>query len=170
MERKSLEELSDFTRSIFDNSQRDHLLITGSINMGKTSLLQSLLNGLEDYTMIRIYIYGDHKAIKLHDSISGKEWTIGKRASRAMEEVDNFFTLKGPSLLESHLKAPQSIFVMDEVGRLEKNKPEYLKTLEEIFKNKKVIATMRREDNALYGSRFIFDNSIVIDLDTLNCI
>lgn len=168
MKRKPVETLAKELKEIFESSSKKNLLITGSINIGKTTLLSHLLKDTENYSYIKTYLAEDFSEILLTDSLTSEEYIIGKRSGDFMEINEDFFERIGYKILEKHLNTPSKVFVIDEVGKLEISAEKYVGSLEKLFNEKQVIACIRKDKNALYGNNTFFENSCLIDLDELN--
>lgn len=168
MERKPVETLLKEVQEIFESSSKTHLLFTGSINVGKTTLLSYILKDTKDYTYVKTYLSEDFSEVLLTDSLTKEEYIIGKRCKDFMKINENFFDKVGYKILENHLNTPNNVFVIDEIGKLEIDAKKYISSLEKLFNNKKVIACIRKDKNAIYGNNNFLENSCLIDLDELN--
>ncbi len=120
----------------FRSSNKRHLIITGSINTGKTALLNSLF----------------------HASLPCGIATYDARTAVYTRE-------NGTALLNKLAKCPDEWVSIDEIGCLETECPEYCSALESLFDKKRVAAVVGKQPLPFLQSIIERKDVFVIDLD-----
>lgn len=150
MKRIEIVKLKSMALEKFIKSGKKHLIITGSIGIGKTTLLNEILKELSSVSGIRTWLDIIDEETGMRDIVLSEigENTVYRVASwngERMEIIEDFFETTGSLILEEQLKNNSEIFVMDEVGPLEGKSPKFMKLLSQIFETKRVFAIMKKE-------------------------
>jgi molybdenum cofactor cytidylyltransferase len=158
----------------FQDSEKKHLLITGSKKSGKTTIRneivrdQNLFGGIETFAIRDEHIIP--KQIILRDikypKISGM---IAKRneAGNSLIPIPETFEELGSDILNRYNSSEVETMIIDEIGFLERNCPTYQKELMYSLENKKVIATVRKELNAFTRKLIQHPDIYLIDMDKI---
>lgn len=155
---------------LFKDSSKKHLLITGSKGIGKSTLLKELLKGHDNYGGIttNLVINEDslHKIVVLQDILNNNiNANIGERAHNKMEPILKGFEDTGARILHKYRNSNKDLIVIDEIGFLEINTKRYQEEIFLCFKEKKVIAVLRKEDNPLINKIKETKDIFIVDLD-----
>lgn len=147
-----------------------HLIITGSIGIGKTTLLNEILKDFESVSGVR-------SRLDIKDGETGSRdivlseigcdviYRVAGWNGEKMEVIDDFFDKTGSQILEKHLINDSEIFVMDEVGPLEEKSERFMELLSKIFEVKKVFAIMKKRASALKPILEARADYFIIDID-----
>ncbi|MDO5717461.1 MAG: nucleoside-triphosphatase [Tissierellia bacterium] len=167
VKRLSVDKLKELTLDSYRESKKQNLILTGSRDIGKTTLFNELLKTLPDYSGFITYLKIDEsgRSICFKEIGSDEVFTAAIMVDGEMVVKDDFFDTTANDMFRSHLNNSKSYFVFDEIGYVERNSEQFLETLKEIFRQKTVIATMRKDRNAIYNCDEIIDNSHIVDLD-----
>ncbi len=170
MKRIEIVKLKSMAQEKFIKSGKKHLIITGSIGIGKTTLLNEILKELSSVSGIRTWLDIIDEETGMRDIVLSEigENTVYRVASwngERMEIIEDFFETTGSLILEEQLKNNSEIFVMDEVGPLEGKSKKFMKLLSKIFETKRVFAIMKKRASALNQILETNTDYFLIDLD-----
>lgn len=171
MKRVPIETLKKTVLEKYLESGARHLIITGSIGIGKTTLLNEMLKDFEPVTGIRSWLdikdgIAGTRDIVLSEIGDDKIYIIARWNGQRMEIIDDFFDKTGNQIMEKQLKNNSEIFAIDEVGPLEENSPKFMKQLNRIFEEKKVFAIMKKRASALNSILKNRNDYFLVDIDT----
>lgn len=170
MKRIEIVKLKSMAQEKFVKSGKKHLIITGSIGIGKTTLLNEILKELSSVSGIRTWLDIIDEETGMRDIVLSEigENTVYRVASwngERMEIIDDFFETTGSLILEEQLVNNSEIFLMDEVGPLEGKSKKFMKLLSKIFETKRVFAIMKKRASALNQILETNTDYFLIDLD-----
>lgn len=170
MKRIEIVKLKSMAQEKFVKSGKKHLIITGSIGIGKTTLLNEILKELSSVSGIRTWLDIIDEETGMRDIVLSEigENTVYRVASwngERMEIIEDFFETTGSLILEEQLVNNSEIFLMDEVGPLEGKSPKFMKLLSQIFETKRVFAIMKKRASALNQILETNTDYFLIDLD-----
>lgn len=155
---------------LFNDSSKKHLLITGSKGIGKSTLLIEILKDHDNYGGITTALVMNEdslpKTVVLKDILNRDiNATIGKRSHNKMEPILKGFEDTGVSILHKYRNSSKDLIVIDEIGFLEINAERYQEEMFLCFKEKRVIAVLRKEDNPLINKIKETKDAFIVDLD-----
>ena len=154
---------------LFRNSNKKNLLITGSRGIGKSTLVREILRDEDNYGGIRTKLIkeGDlPREVILEDmEDKSKSWPIGKRIGQEMGPELSGFEDLGHSILKSLRKSDKDLIVIDEIGFLELGAENYQEEIMRCFRDKRLIAVLRKEPNPLINRIKSLENVFIVDLD-----
>lgn len=157
---------------LFKDSSKKHLLITGSKGIGKSTLLKELLIDCDNYGGITTHLIMNEdllpKTVVLKDILNRDiKAIIGKRYIHNMEPVIIGFEDIGSSILYKYRNSDKELIVIDEIGFLEINAKRYQEEIFLCFKEKNVIAVLRKQDNPLINKIKEIKDIFIVDLDEI---
>lgn len=167
IERPALPWLTACTWNIFKTSGRSSLLLTGSKQTGKTTLLEALLENRPVPGVRSVVERGEDgkpRHIFLADRLGDGRYLVGRRDTGPMEPVPAGFA-SGTAFLQAAAESPCPWAAVDEIGFLEECSPAYQAALEELFDRKRVIAALRKADTPLLCRLRRRPDCLVLDLD-----
>lgn len=153
----------------FSMSKKKHLILTGSKKSGKSTRLENLI---ENKSYLGIKTWAEFcgqktpRAIYLQNRKDGETVIIGRPVDNKMKVETENFEVFAKEILENILNSEEEIAVIDELGYLEKDCKSYLESLKLLFKNKKVIATVRKDCLDFYQNYFGND-ALILDVDEI---
>lgn len=152
-------------------SGRRHLILTGSRNTGKSTLLKSLC-GEWNYPGITTNAV-PKTAVTMTDHLTGAAAVVGRYdptlpgTEQKMRPTDDGFAVFGVELLRRCADAPGDIVTLDEIGYLELGCRVYLDALNALMKKKRLIAVVRKQAMPQLGAYISFEDAFVLDLDAM---
>lgn len=153
----------------FQDRGKRHLLITGSKQIGKTTLLEEILKDLDNYGGIRSYLFKEKDLpiyVILEDILDRNvNAVIGRRMNNTMEPILKGFEETGVEILKRYRNSDKDTIIIDEIGFLETNAKKYQKEILALFEEKNVIALLRKEDNPFLNQIKEIKSSFLVDLD-----
>lgn len=163
-------ELKEYIMKLFKGSGKKHLVITGSKQIGKSTLVREILRHETEYGGIVTYLKLDHRnmptEVVMEDILDrGKSCIIGEMTDNGMTAVSEGFEIDGVNLLKKYRLSKIETIVIDEIGFLETNAKNYQKEIMQCFRDKRIIAVIRKEDNDFLNEIKNFPNTLVVDLD-----
>ena len=152
----------------FQNSEKRHLLLTGSRGSGKTTLFQAL--GGNDFPGLTTTAEKG-KRVLLRENGTGKEATIGRYdpdlpgMENKMTPIDAGFQDFGVPALRRCEKADSEWVSLDEIGYLEEAEPAYQEAVFRLMEKKHLLAVIRKQDTLFLKKLLSRDDVFVADLD-----
>lgn len=154
----------------FLNSNKQHFIITGGRDSGKTTLLSELFSkkmpGIT--TLVK-----SQKAVFLTDNLSGESVKIGEfnpdsdsKENRMLPLKEGFLSL-GISAIERAVESDSDWVTVDEIGYLEAQCGEYLGALKSLFSQKQVAAVVRKQNLPFLRELCSREDAFVVDLDNI---
>lgn len=170
MKRIDIAKLKSIVQEEFIKSGKKHLIITGSIGIGKTTLLNEILKDFSSVSGIRTWLdiideETGRRDIVLSEIGGNRIYRVACWNGERMEIIDDFFETTGSLILEEQLVNNSEIFLMDEVGPLEGKSKKFMKLLSKIFETKRVFAIMKKRASALNQILETNTDYFLIDLD-----
>lgn len=156
---------------IFKLSGKKHLVITGSISSGKTTLANACAEILCGEDVERITTYAEPKKCVFFESSFGDKFITAeydKNAAgekRKMKAVPFAFSEKGVGVIEKCIKSEKKWVVIDEIGYVESGVAEYETALKNMFSKKRVIAVLRKQSTPFSTEIMNMADAFVYDLD-----
>lgn len=152
----------------FAATNKKHLIITGSINSGKTTLISHLpvapSSGLITYME-------KGKGVYLKDLSRGEVVRAGifdpeiKTATRKMKLIPSAFSSFGKNVLLQCIQSTEEWVLIDEIGYLEVDVTEYINTIASLMDKKRLIATVRKDVLCKLTSLINREDVFFVDLD-----
>lgn len=148
----------------FKRSGKKHILITGAKGSGKTTLARALAGekcaGFESYALPR-------ERVIIRNRLSGEEGIIGKYddALGKMKCCPGGFDV-GIKAIDDALCCDGAI-LLDEIGYLESDAPDFQRAVNELLDRKSVILTVRKDKTDFILSLTERDDVFVFDTDIL---
>lgn len=161
---KDLDFLVESLREV-DNG-RNHILITGNIKVGKSTLLNAFIekyykNSKIDGIMTELVIT-DKFRIELFRYGTEERFVIGER-EKEMKFFDEIFLKKNYEFIENF--KDNDILVFDEIGNKELHLKEYCKKLISLFENNRIFAVLKKGGNPVIENLDKLENFVIFDLD-----
>lgn len=161
---KDLDFLVESLRKV-DNG-KNHILITGNIKVGKSTLLKAFIkkyyqNFKIDGIMTELVIT-DKFRIELFRYGTEKRFIIGERESE-MKFFDDVFLKKSYEFMDNF--KDNDILVFDEIGNKERHLKEYCKKLLSLFENNRIFAVLKKSGNPIVDNLDKLEDFVIFDLD-----
>lgn len=156
---------------IFKLSGKKHLVITGSISSGKTTLAIECAEILCSEDKERINTCAEPQKCIFFESSLGDKFIAAEYDKNApgkkckMKAVPFAFSEKGVNVIEKCIKSDKKWVVIDEIGYVESGVAQYEAALKNLFSNKRVIAVLRKQDTPLSNEILNMADAFVYDLD-----
>lgn len=154
--------------SLFLKTQnKRHLLITGRMGIGKTTLINQLCpQGSEGLRTKAQKADGTApRCITMEDISTGETVVCGLPGQGRMVAVASGFDQVGIPVLTRALASDASVFFMDEIGFLEWPQQAYCQALLTMFDTKTVVAVLKKEVTPLCSLLLARNDVYVLDLD-----
>lgn len=152
----------------FLNSDKRHLIITGSKKSGKTTLF-NLITENKLYGLTTYAVRGE--SVYLEENFSGRKVRIGifddsiKSKENKMRCIESGFETFGKEILGKCFSMEEDWFSVDEIGYLEDSCGEYCDMLEKLLNQKRMVAVLRKQDTG-FSKRILSRNDIfIVDVD-----
>lgn len=153
----------------FLNSNKRHLLITGTRGIGKTTLLNKLFcgrlpRGITTYAIRQ-------KAVYMRENGNSNDVVIGvyddslPTEENKMRPCTEVFATYGTALLKKLAESDDQWISVDEIGFLETQCPEYCNTLEWLMEQKRMVAVVRKQSLPFLKSLCNRKDVFLVDLD-----
>lgn len=164
--------IANYILNIFQNSNKKHLLITGSKHIGKTTLLHSILEN-KTYPGITskleegkcVYLYENNTD---HKTIIGLFKNDANNYGQPMETIKEGFIDLGIPALKRALDANSEWVTIDEIGFLESQELEFQKSILDIMNKKRLIAVVRLQETPFIHDMKTRDDVFVVNLDEIS--
>lgn len=152
----------------FQSSGKKHIVITGSIAHGKTSLKNELLcllgSDKEVFSGITTYLVPG-KGVMLRDNLSLKETLIGEFREDTMKPIPEGFGTLGVKALTEAEACKQQWIVIDEIGFLESKEVAFQDAVRNIFDKKHVLCVVRKGELPFLNELRSRPDVYLIDMD-----
>ena len=178
--------------TFFKMSHKKHLFITGERGSGKSYLLNSILNQIEEtMDMSDFFNYllsrrTDTPEVVIKSNLidDGKEYVIGrprtltpvspKKGNNMTSVEDGFINCACPAIMKHLMTSADSVFVIDELGYLESSCIPFQENIKSLLDNSRVLAVIRKQSTEFLNRICNRKDVLVIDIDntfeTLSCI
>ena len=156
---------------IFKLSGKKHLVITGSISSGKTTLAKACAEILCGEDKESITTYAKPKKCVFFESSFGDKFIAAEYDKNAagekckMKAVPFAFSEKGVNVIKKCIKSDKKWVVIDEIGYVESGVAQYETALKNLFSKKHVIAVVRKQDTPFSAQILNMADAFVYDLD-----
>ena len=145
---------------------KNHILITGNIKVGKSTLLKAFIkkyyqNFKIDGIMTELVIT-DKFRIELFRYGTEKRFIIGERESE-MKFFDDIFLKKSYEFMDNF--RDNDILVFDEIGNKEGHLKEYCEKLISLFENNRIFAVLKKSGNPIIDNLYKLEDFVIFDLD-----
>lgn len=159
--------LTEHTRRDFAASKKKHLLITGQKRIGKSTLLQQMLGERSPFLQSGLLVDENNqpKSVYLRQPNGGFSFLIGSRTAVGMKPKIHVLNSVGVRCAQQLLASPEEIVGIDEIGFLEQSCEAYQQKLLTIFREKSVIAAVRKDSYPFLQQLLSDPSSFVVDLD-----
>ncbi len=154
-------------KNYLKSNNKKHLLITGDKGAGKTTFVNSLMHenaqGLKTYA-----VWGRAKTpdrIMLKHLKSGAETICALPYSGRMKIVQEAFSRAANTVFKAALQSEDELVFIDEIGYIESEHTEYCNALFELFKQKHVIAVLKKEYCFLHSALSKRDDVLILNLN-----
>lgn len=141
-----------------------NLIITGSINSGKTSLLKSLIS-----TQKMIGIITRKKCVEkdcfVEISYNGRTYPIARKIDNKMTLLDNAFDNIALDMLKSLYNSDIQNVYIDEIGFLELEAKKYINLIIKLTQKKNCILVVRKNINPIFPRLSEIPDCAIVDLD-----
>lgn len=152
----------------FQSSNKKHLIITGTRNTGKTTLLQKLfpdkIPGIKTWAQPKSAVY-------IMDNLTGEKTQVGfyddalPGTENKMRPLLSGFDVQGVSILDSCAHNDSEWIYIDEIGYLETNSKDYCNAILNLMKHKRVAAVVRKQEFPFLQMLCNCEDVFLIDLD-----
>ena len=151
---KDLDFLVESLRKV--DTGKNHILITGNIKVGKSTLLKAFIkkyykDSKIDGMMIELFRYGTEE-----------KFTIGERESE-MKFFDEVFLKKSYEFMDDFKN--NDILIFDEIGNKELHLKEYCEKLLSLFEENRIFAVLKKGGNPIVENLDKLENFVIFDLD-----
>lgn len=180
--------------TFFKKSDKKHLFITGERGNGKSYLLNSILNQLEENMDMSDFFNLNYLLSRRTDTPEvviksnliddGKEYVIGrprtltpvppKNGNNMTIVEDGFINCACPAIMKHLMTSADSVFVIDELGYLESSCGEFQEHIRTLLDNSRVLAVIRKQSTEFLDSIKSRSDVLLIDIDntfsSISCI
>jgi len=169
---EQVKQLKIFIMKSFKESSKKHLLITGRKKIGKSTILSEILKNEEFIGGIITYTVRDEKippqfvVLKdINDSSVNGNIAVRNEMCNGLISQTNTFNILGVSILNKYLHSTKNIIVIDEIGFLENDAILYQNEILKCFKEKSVIAVIRKENTPFISKLLERKDVFLFDID-----
>lgn len=145
------------------------ILITGSRNIGKTTLVQKLISTSDSVGGYFTYPYnhdGLYMGYMMHDISTGNEQPISVRNDVHFVAQEHTFEGFGAELIQKAMNSDCHIIVLDEIGRFEQNCPAFKKSVTDLFEcDKLILMVLKKEPIPFIEEILTMKYDALFDLD-----
>ena len=173
--------------TFFKMSDKKHLFITGERGNGKSYLLNSILNQLEETMDMSDFFNFNYLISRRTDTPEvviksnliddGKEYVIGrprtltpvspKKGNNMTIVEDGFINCACPAIKKHLMTSADSIFVIDELGYLESSCIPFQENIKNLLDNSRVLAVIRKQSTEFLDSIKSRSDVLLIDIDNI---
>ena len=170
MYRRPVEDIASEVVSEYLKSKKRHLIITGSVGIGKSTLVEYLVGGQNVYGLrtqaVRQTRSDCPEKIIMEPWQKGNQWDIGIPVSgRCAPVVEGF--KKGCLLIFELMASKCEWVIIDEIGFMETEVQDYCDALLKLFQSKNVLAVMRKACLPFLDSLSSREDVYLADLDKI---
>lgn len=173
--------------TFFKMSDKKHLFITGERGNGKSYLLNSILNQLEETMDMSDFFNFNYLISRRTDTPEvviksnliddGKEYVIGrprtltpvspKKGNNMTIVEDGFINCACPAIMKHLMTSADSVFVIDELGYLESSCGEFQEHIRTLLDNSRVLSVIRKQSTEFLDSIKSRADVLLIDIDNI---
>lgn len=161
-------------KSIIDiliSSNKTHLVVTGAINSGKTTLVQEFVKRVKSEGVDQITTFAKEKQCVLFKTNYCQEFVVAtydesvKTQRCKMKIVENTFSKRCIDEIDKCINSSNKWCVIDEIGYVENSVKEYQDAVEKLMKTKRCVLVLRKQNSAFFSRIVNDENVFVCDLD-----
>ncbi len=164
-----MRQIAEFIMKSFLDSNKKHLIFTGSIGSGKSAFVSEIVEKLSPEHIvpgITTHLI-PKKGVVLRENGTDREALIGVVAEQ-MFPVEEGFSGLGLEALERTKKSKLEWALVDEIGFFESHHVEFQKAVRMLFEEKRVLAVVRKQDLPFLNELRQREDAFVIDVDELH--
>lgn len=168
IQRPALNWLTDYTTNTFLDSGKKHLFLTGTRQIGKSTLFNALVENSDIKILRSFALWNDSgfpSKVILQPSEGGFCCVVGKRTSNGMLGCTQTFDSVGAKLVQSLAECSEEWVGIDEIGFLEERSPIYQQRILELLEQKRVFAVIRKDKHSFLNQLYSYPDSLLFDLD-----
>lgn len=156
---------------IFSSSNKTHLVITGAINSGKTTLAQEFVKIIKNEGVDQIITFAKEKQCVLFKTNYCREFAVAtyddsvKTERCKMKIVENTFSDKCIKEIDKCIISSNKWCVIDEIGYVENSVKEYQDAVEKLMKSKRCVLVLRKQNSEFYNKIISRKDVFLCDLD-----
>ena len=170
IQRPALSWLTDYTTSTFLNSGKKHLFLTGTRQIGKSTLFNALVEHREIEILRSFALWNDSgfpSKVILQPPQQGFCCVVGKRTTNGMIACQQTFQSVGAKLLQNLANCSQEWVGIDEIGFLEQCSLIYQQNILQLLEQKRVFAVIRKDEHTFLNQLYSYPDSLLLDLDKI---
>ncbi|MEG2842205.1 MAG: nucleoside-triphosphatase [Ruthenibacterium sp.] len=152
---------------IFDASGKRSLIVTGERQSGKTTIIQTIT---DEKTLPGFCTHMRQDAVRtvwLTENLTGETVQIGRFEQGVMQPVYAGFETLGMRALYAAQQAESAFVLLDEIGFLECNYPQFCAEITRLFDKKRLIAAVRKQALPFLDSLKARSDVCCVNLDLL---
>lgn len=156
---------------ILRSSNKTHLVITGAINCGKTTLAQEFVKIIKNEGVDQITTFAKEKQCVLFKTNYCREFAVAvydesvKTERCKMKIVENTFSDKCIKEIDKCISSSNKWCVIDEIGYVENSVKEYQDAVEKLMKSKRCVLVLRKQNSEFYNKIISRKDVFLCDLD-----
>ncbi len=156
---------------IFNSSNKTHLVVTGAINSGKTTLAREFVKSIENEGVDQITTFAKEKQCVLFKTNYCQEFVVATydesvESQRCkMKIVENTFSKRCIDEIDKCINSSNKWCVIDEIGYVENSVKEYHNAIQKLMKSKRCVLVLRKQNSAFFNSIINSKDVLVCDLD-----
>ncbi len=156
---------------IFSSSNKAHLVVTGAINSGKTTLAQEYIKSIKREGVDQITTFAKEKQCVYFKTNYCEEFVVAtydesvKTQRCKMKIVENTFSKKCIDEIEKCINSSNKWCIIDEIGYVENSVKEYQNAVENLMKRKRCVLVLRKQNSEFFNRIVNDENVFVCDLD-----
>ena len=157
-----------------EKKETKNILITGKRQIGKTTLIQNVLNMLNSsvagYHTIPYEIEGVFQGYEIRNIETNDKRPISKKQEDGtFQAIGDTFENFGVDCLHSAMNSFADIIVMDEIGRFERHSKNFITYIHNVFDSHKfVLAVLKKEPIEFIEEIKKRNDIFLIELDEVN--
>lgn len=150
-----------------------NILITGSRNSGKTTLLKELIKELHiepaGYQTVEREQYSWGSTYAMADLLTGEQGSISVYENGRVAAVEETIASLGTACLKRALASSEQVVVLDELGRFEQKCDVFLQEVFQLLDSQKIILAVLKKESIAYIEQIKRRHDVMLfDLDNRN--
>lgn len=134
--------------------KKNNFLITGKRQIGKSTLVQKILNELNltycGFKTIPLEKFSFGSTYAMYDLKTSKQMPISKYDGNSIKGIPDTFSSLGVSCLKEALASNDLLVVMDELGRFERNNDDFIENVNQLLESDKVVIAILKAEPIEY--------------------